>query len=331
MALDLKDKKVLRELFKDSRQTDKSIGKKAGISKEVVGYRIRRLEDEGYIQGYVGIINNAALGFEQYTIAFALRELSDDFNSYVCHLENCLWIATCIGQWNVLMTILVRKKEEVEEVVAALMQRFRSLILSYEISLRLEGVCRPNIDFLIKETKRYDPKVKKGAHLDVVDEKLLRFLSCNGRATAVAISKSLSVSADTVAYRIRRLVASGIIIGFQAHIDIENFRKLRYLLFLEFNNLKASEEKLREFCRRNPAVHYCDKVLSRYNVRLEVTADSHEGLAFFLSLLRNTFRNEIKPIESMLVIMRELKHVTYFCSLPPLKHRLPYSTGQKKK
>ena len=47
--LDLKDRKILYELDKNSRQSFADIAKKVRLSKEVVQYRVKRLQDEGYI------------------------------------------------------------------------------------------------------------------------------------------------------------------------------------------------------------------------------------------------------------------------------------------
>ena len=43
IKIDDKDKKILFHLIHDSRQSMKSIGKKIGLSKESVNYRIKRL------------------------------------------------------------------------------------------------------------------------------------------------------------------------------------------------------------------------------------------------------------------------------------------------
>ena len=50
--LDLKDRKILYHLDLNCRQSNAQIGKKVGLSKQVVDYRIRRMEDERIIIGY---------------------------------------------------------------------------------------------------------------------------------------------------------------------------------------------------------------------------------------------------------------------------------------
>jgi len=61
--LDLKDRKILYELDLNCRQSNAQIGKKVGLSKEVVKYRIKRMEEEGIISGYWTEIDSYRLGY----------------------------------------------------------------------------------------------------------------------------------------------------------------------------------------------------------------------------------------------------------------------------
>ena len=47
--IDLKDRKILYHLDLDCRQSLTQIGKKVGLKKDVVAYRIKRMQDEGLI------------------------------------------------------------------------------------------------------------------------------------------------------------------------------------------------------------------------------------------------------------------------------------------
>ena len=48
--LDVKDKKILYHLNLDCRQSMNSLSKKIGLAKEVIAYRIKRLEEKGIIK-----------------------------------------------------------------------------------------------------------------------------------------------------------------------------------------------------------------------------------------------------------------------------------------
>ena len=55
--LDLLDRKILYQLDLNARQSNAQIARKVKTSKEVVNYRLKRLEKENYILGYHTRIN----------------------------------------------------------------------------------------------------------------------------------------------------------------------------------------------------------------------------------------------------------------------------------
>ena len=63
VKIDLKDKKILYELDRNSRQSNNQIAKKVGLSEQVVGHRIRRLQELGIIEYFYVKTNPSALGY----------------------------------------------------------------------------------------------------------------------------------------------------------------------------------------------------------------------------------------------------------------------------
>jgi len=69
--LDLKDRKILYYLDINSRQSNSDIAKKVGLSKEVVNYRIKRLEKEGIIKGYYTVLDFYKASKKVFLLSFA--------------------------------------------------------------------------------------------------------------------------------------------------------------------------------------------------------------------------------------------------------------------
>jgi DNA-binding Lrp family transcriptional regulator len=63
IKLDLKDRRILYQLDIDSRQSLTQIGKKVGLKKDVVSYRIQRMQDEGVIKNFWTLIDAYKLGY----------------------------------------------------------------------------------------------------------------------------------------------------------------------------------------------------------------------------------------------------------------------------
>ncbi|RLF33122.1 MAG: transcriptional regulator, partial [Thermoplasmata archaeon] len=66
--IDLKDRKILYELDLNCRQSNAQIGKKVGLGRDVVGYRIKKMEDEGIINNYWTFIDTFRLGYNVFRI-----------------------------------------------------------------------------------------------------------------------------------------------------------------------------------------------------------------------------------------------------------------------
>jgi DNA-binding Lrp family transcriptional regulator len=81
--LDLKDRKILYELDLNCRQSNAQIGKKVGLSRKVVEYRIKRMEDEGIITNYFTSIDTYILGYQVFRIYINFKEVSLDVKNEI--------------------------------------------------------------------------------------------------------------------------------------------------------------------------------------------------------------------------------------------------------
>jgi len=68
MNIDLKDRKILYELDLNCRQSNAQIGKKVGLKRDMVAYRIKRLEQSGIIKNFWTAINTFKLGYLVFRI-----------------------------------------------------------------------------------------------------------------------------------------------------------------------------------------------------------------------------------------------------------------------
>ena len=74
IKLDLNDKKILKELDLNSRQSNTAIAKATRLSKNIVNYRIKRMEDAGIIEGYTTTFDYSKLGYLLIRVYFDFYE-----------------------------------------------------------------------------------------------------------------------------------------------------------------------------------------------------------------------------------------------------------------
>ena len=68
--LDLKDRKILYHLDINCRQSFSQIGKKVGLHKDVVAYRVKKLQKKEIIKGFINVVDYSKLGYNLYRFYF---------------------------------------------------------------------------------------------------------------------------------------------------------------------------------------------------------------------------------------------------------------------
>jgi DNA-binding Lrp family transcriptional regulator len=76
--LDVKERKILYQLDIDSRQSFRSIGRKVGLSKDVVSSRVKKLQENGVIRQFYPIINPMRMGYTWLRLYFLSVYNSED-------------------------------------------------------------------------------------------------------------------------------------------------------------------------------------------------------------------------------------------------------------
>ena len=120
--LDQIDRKILRILSRDGRIAVTDLAKLVGLSKSPAQVRLKRLQDQGYIQGFRAILNPTLLGRDH--VAFAEVRLTDTtekalsaFNAAVIDvpdIEQCHMIP---GSFDYLLKVRARDIQDYRQIL----------------------------------------------------------------------------------------------------------------------------------------------------------------------------------------------------------------------
>ena len=104
IKLDLKDRRILYHLDIDSRATLNQLAKKAGLSKQVLAYRLKNLVKTGVIKQFYTTINFSKLGYTHYKLYLKFQNVSPEKEKeiveYWVSRKNVAWVASCRGRWD---------------------------------------------------------------------------------------------------------------------------------------------------------------------------------------------------------------------------------------
>lgn len=97
VKLDRTDRRILAALQKDSSISNQDLAEQVGLSPSPCSRRVKQLEDEGYIQGYVARLNQSQLGLKLTAyIQVALdRHTPDRFLEFDRIVNSCPEIVEC--------------------------------------------------------------------------------------------------------------------------------------------------------------------------------------------------------------------------------------------
>lgn len=312
IELDLIDKKILSALNQDVRATYSQIAKKVRSSKEVVNYRIKRLEKEGIIKEYVTI---TGFGYWPSKVLVSFSKITPVKEKEIIGLllknHNVNWLTSCSGDWDLVFTIMAKDPRHLDSVIRSVMIDLKEHVQDYKISTSV-GSLTFGHNYLLGSIK--EPEVKKrsysGVEFDEKDKKIVKILLNDARARLLDISTKTGIPIDTVNYRMNKMEKNGIIKRYRMILDSSKLGYNRNEIFLRCVNLSDNVvEKFRHFSKIHSNVEYFSKCVGSWDVELTVHFKTNKELRDFIFELKKDFGDNIQKFE--LVNLFETYNFTY--------------------
>ena len=146
IKLDDIDRKIIGELQRNCRLTSQELADRVGLSASPCARRVRILEENGAIKGYVAVIDQAKVGLPVNVFASVKleRQREEELDTFSHAIAQWPEIADCYlmtGQRDYLLRIVVRDLEAYERFLKEKLTRL-TCIASIESSFALGEVKR---------------------------------------------------------------------------------------------------------------------------------------------------------------------------------------------
>ncbi len=295
LKLDLKDKQILFQLDQNARQSNTEIAKKVKLSKDAIGYRIKRLEKQEIIRGYRAVIDCSRIGYLFYRVFLNLMDMPPEkLNSLIEFLKtrkNVWWIAKLDGAWNFGFAIWVKSNKEFKEFYDQLSLKFRQNIKERLICF-IVSYKNLSRNYLL-ESKEEEIKITsvgegEKQEFDSTDLIILKSLAENARTPLIDLAQKLKVDSMTIYHRIKKLEKKGIIQGYKVDLDSRKLGRDFYSVKINLKEVSKQKE-IKNFILTLPEVTAVMEAIGSYDVEFDLEVESSEKYFKILEELENRF------------------------------------------
>ena len=299
--LDSKDYKILYRLFLNSRESLSAIGKKVGLPKTVIKYRIDRLVNEKIIENFNTMIDVFKLGYMVYRLNFVFQyaspEKEKEIIDYFVNYQNTWSAASSKGRYDFTSTILVKNPGEFYSFYEETLKRFRYYLKEIDFSQLYEKFGYKHatlfIDSAHSQEKAYEYRFTgKIIEIDDIDYKILCMLAKNSRIPSIEMAKKINMTSTTIINRITKLIKNGIIQRYSISVDTI---KLGYKPFNVNLSLRNYDQKshIISYLSSIPFISEIHKAVGGCDLELSVFTLNFEHFHKLMEDIRNKFPDDI--------------------------------------
>jgi len=305
--LDLLDRKILYELDINARQPLTTLSKKIHKDRNIIEYRIKKLQEKGIIKNFVTLIDAGKLGLTIWNVYLEFQNLNASKEKEIINFlkknKKVWWVAQTTGRWDMIYSIFVKDVKEFYDTVNDFNSKYGKYLLRQSLAAHVEVEVFSRGYFLNKPSlgvtwyKKFE-QIK----LNEIDKKILKELSTNARISSVELATKINSTARIVAYRIKDLQKKGIITRFRLQLNQSKIGYGFYKVILNLKNLsKTNDKALEEYCKNLGNVFHFERKIGPWMLELEMDVESYEKVNEIMKNMKEAFPNYINSYEIMLI------------------------------
>ncbi|MCA9458991.1 MAG: Lrp/AsnC family transcriptional regulator [Nanoarchaeota archaeon] len=315
MKLDVLDKKILYYLEINSRVPISKLSKLVKASREVVNYRLKKLEENKIIKSYIANVNQSI--FCSGIVNMCLKVLYKDDKRYKQIIEffknhsKINWFGELCGNYDFTLTILYKNMQDISKSLDDIFEFLGSELQEHNLSFYINEYFfrRKNIfEMNFKEEKLekeivFNKVESQNLNLDEKDLIIIKELANNSKIKNIELAKKIKLGEDIVRIRIKNLEKKGIILGYTIVINAYKcgFEGYHLNMFIE-NFSKINENNIKAFCISNPFIYFASRLSGKFNLDLGIYAKNREHFKKILFEIREFFKDDLKNYEFQLLL-----------------------------
>ncbi len=295
MAFDAKDRRLLYELEKDARASVTKLAKRLRLGKNVVSYRIQKLEREGIITGYYPLVDASRLGYCSMRVYITLQnttlEVEEELLQFFVRNAKTWWVARTEPLFDIAVILWVQHVKEFYTFWEKTLTKYGKYFQKTAHAVYVEAVHYSH-EYVAGKNAKNDVPVVLGANEQVEvsnkEKKFLQALATNARMPITQLAKVLRITPRAAIHRMKILRAKNILLGCRTSLDTHKLGFENYRLNLYLNN-HAIKQHLEVFLSQNPSLTYINRTVGGADVECEFHLASTEILREMIDALKKKF------------------------------------------
>ena len=317
--VDLTDRKITYLLCNNSRLSNTAIGKALKLKREVVSYRIKRMLENEFLFGFVSRINPRKLGLLIHFLNLKLKNPSKE-QEIIAYLEaknEISGLKNTSGRFDLWTEITSKNIEELDSIVAEILNKYGHLIQEYKITQIVEEIPM-DVSILLEDKesqKLRELKERKGSsfqkelemqkrnnekvELDELDKDILNFIKLDARMNLKDLAQKTESSPAVINNRIKKMVQEGVIKTFTSYFSLSSLGYQMFQVLMQVRN--HNEPEFLTFVNAHPNILWTYKMIGEWNYQVNIFALNNAHLHEVLNDLRNRFSDNIVSYDTSLV------------------------------
>ena len=302
--LDLKDRKILYQLDLNCRQSNNQIGRKVGLSKEVVNYRIKRMQNLGIIRCFWTAINSLKLGYYAFRIYINFLDVSPEIKNeiirYFKNYKNVWTLQTAKGPVDLSAVLWADDIYNFNQFWNKTLDKYGNYFEKYAVSILSQVNCLKRSYLLTDGYNKIDREfytiscIGEPVIIDKLDFHLLNEIAKDARISLLKLSKKLDSSSQTINYRIKNLIKKDIILAFRVDIDISKLGLQNSMIDIYLKD-HTKGRMIEEYVKGNPFVeNIMDMTIGWCDLNFELLVKDFNSLTKIIDEIDKRFPGAIR-------------------------------------
>ena len=298
--IDLKDRKILYELDANSRQSFRNIGRKVGLSKDVVAGRVKKLKENGIIKRFFTYYDILQLGYNFLRFYFKFQYVTPDIKKEIINHfmndDNVNNLFSTEGSYDLGVLMMVENISDIYSLWKKTLEKYGDYFSTQVFSAYM-GELIYGHGFLLDGIEKNDrTPLRKNwgrAKIDDFDLKILKLLVTNSRIPTVEIAKKLNSNVTTINSRIKNLIKLRVILGFTVELNLDKLGYQHWKVDFYLSEYTKTNQIIR-YIEKNPLLYCVDYTIGYADLELEINVRDINQLHDFIEDLHSKFPKIIR-------------------------------------